>query len=351
MRGAPRLGLAVVLVLAALAASTSAAHAHPSAPNTLTVDLVLDDAGLVMIDVAANRTSVTDAPSPDERAVLADELLDALGVPRASAKVDPAESLLYHEVGFTIRMAPSSSNTAVPGGFTFDTAALQRVAAGSVGNLLVDVCQASSSVGELTITANAPSGPPDEVGAGVATDRVGCRMWGLPPDGNPVHVDARITVPEEGVLDCHSPISGAAKPPGWVQPIGGALALQTAEAKREKPALQIAPLTDSSVRGFTFFAKTGLYVRADGKQATVSVPRSERGRIAMTWGNTDHDVIASRSFEVGPCSGGAKWIVFPGGYYVTEPDCFELRVRVGRDVTPIRVGIGAPCRGQRPPPA
>ena len=70
----------------------------------------------------------------------------------------------------------------------------------------------------------------------------------------------------------------------------------------------------------------------------------------MTWGNTDHDGIARRSFKLKPCAGPAKWLVFPGGYLLTEPACIDLVVRVTDHDTHVRVGVGASCPGQRPPP-
>jgi hypothetical protein len=39
---------------------------------------------------------------------------------------------------------------------------------------------------------------------------------------------------------------------------------------------------------YRFFAKSPLYVRTGAGSAQVVVLRSERGRIAVSWGNTDH---------------------------------------------------------------
>ena len=44
-------------------------------------------------------------------------------------------------------------------------------------------------------------------------------------------------------------------------------------------------------------------------------------------------------------------IVFPGGYYVTRPGCFALVVRGAEKATRVKIGLGAPCPGQRPPPS
>jgi hypothetical protein len=92
-----------------------------------------------------------------------------------------------------------------------------------------------------------------------------------------------------------------------------------------------------------------LFVRADGSRAVVSVPRGERGHVALTWGNTDHDGVATRRFTVGPCPGGGVWIVFPGGFHVDAPRCIELVVRVSDRKHRVTMGVGSPCAGQLPP--
>jgi hypothetical protein len=350
--------LTAIVVTAALVLRTPSAGAHPSRASTLTIDLVLDGSGLVLVDAAAQRATTRDAPSPDERAAIAAEVLAALGVPPASAQVDAAQSALYHEVGFTITVQSGFSNTRVPGGLQFGTQGLQRVAAASVGNLHLDVCGTPSSSQVLTVDASAPSAPPDPAGARSATDRQDCESWTLGPESPPVTIAARVGLPNEdaagvsefGSLDCRDPIGGSATTPRrTVQPFRGVVALQTSASTRR--ALQIATFADPSAPDFGYWVKTPVYLRTNGKSATVVVPSGERGRIAMTWGNTDSDAVATRSFRVGPCAGSGYWVVFPGGYYVTEPDCYRLLVRVGGKEMRVQVGIGAPCPGQRPPPA
>jgi hypothetical protein len=147
-------------------------------------------------------------------------------------------------------------------------------------------------------------------------------------------------------LDCTQPIGAAAPPRSEV--VGGQVALSTTRSRRR--AMQAETYTDPAMPRYRFFAKSPLYVRTGGGSARVVVPRSERGRVAVSWGNTDHDGTASRVFDVGPCSGASSWIVFPGGYFVTEPHCVKLVVRTkGKDDT-VRVGVGEACPGQRPPP-
>jgi hypothetical protein len=147
-------------------------------------------------------------------------------------------------------------------------------------------------------------------------------------------------------LNCRDPIGSAATPPPSVHTIGEAVALQTSTSTRR--ALQTARFADAP--GFRYFTKTPVYVRTNGKSATISVPRRQQGRIAMSWGNTDSDGVATQSFTVGPCSATTNWIVFPGGYHITRPGCFRLVVRVAGNDERVEVGLGAPCPGQRPPP-
>jgi hypothetical protein len=149
------------------------------------------------------------------------------------------------------------------------------------------------------------------------------------------------------VLDCRNPIGAADTPRRDVTPIGGAVALQTAATT--PAALQTDAIPDPSVPSHHFWAKSPLFVRA-GRTARIVVPRDQAGRVAVTWGNTDHDGIASRDFSVGHCPSASKWIVFPGGFFVAEPACIDLVVHADGEATRVRVGVGAACRGQRPPP-
>ncbi len=157
-----------LVAVAALCAGALApcAAAHPSDFDTLTVDLLLDRGGLVLVDAAANHATYQEAPSPEQRATLASAVLDALGVPRASVEIDPATSLLYHEVGFTVWLQQAFANTAVPGELGVDTRALQEIAAGSVGRLKLDVCRVASPEQTLAIDADIPASAPDPAGAG-----------------------------------------------------------------------------------------------------------------------------------------------------------------------------------------
>jgi hypothetical protein len=148
-------------------------------------------------------------------------------------------------------------------------------------------------------------------------------------------------------LKCRDPIDAVNVPPSYLRTFGGVVALQTSTSTRV--ALQAGPFSNAHLRAYGYFAKTPVYVRTNGKSATISVAKSARGRVAMSWGNTEFDGIATRSFTIGPCSGTTKWIGFPGGYYPSRRGCFDFVVRAGRRDTRVRVGLGAPCPGQQPP--
>ena len=160
---------------------------------------------------------------------------------------------------------------------------------------------------------------------------------------------ATTSVSPSATLDCKDPIGGFIDPPADYERFGDQVALVTSRTREQ--AMQAAPYRDPSAAPFRYFSKTGLLVRTGKRTAELRIPRSEHGRLALFWGNTGRDRIASRVFHVGPCGGAQGYIAFPGGFFVNEPHCARVIVRVGdRDHT-TRVGLGKACPGQRPPPA
>ncbi len=160
----------------------------------------------------------------------------------------------------------------------------------------------------------------------------------------PAGADATGVTPT-ATLDCTDPIGGSSPPRS--ETVGNRVALLT--TRTQEHALQTARLHDPVAPGYRYFAKTALLMRHGAGDAELVVPRSERGRVALSWGNTDHDGIAGRVFRVGPCPAGSSWTAFPGGYFVTAPHCVRLIVRAGRDERRVRVGVGKACPGQLPP--
>src|SRR5436190_4147232 len=156
---------------------------------------------------------------------------------------------------------------------------------------------------------------------------------------------AAVETAESLTLDCRDPIGATSAPASFVQPIAGAVALQTRSSSRT--ALQTSA-SDAGAPSLRLFAKTPLFVRT-GAKAELIVPRKLVGRVSVTWGNTGQGV-ATRSLGVGPCRGAARWLVFPGGYFVAKPACVGCIVRVAGKDHHVSLGVGAPCPGQRPPP-
>jgi hypothetical protein len=162
----------------------------------------------------------------------------------------------------------------------------------------------------------------------------------------PATADATSVTPT-ATLDCRDPIGGFIDPPADYERFDDQVALVTSATRDQ--AMQAAPYRQPSAAPFRYFSKTGLLVRTGKRTAEIRVPRSERGRLGVLWGNTGQHGIASRVFRVGPCPGGIGYIAFPGGFYVNEPHCARVIVRVGDHERTARVGLGQACPGQRPP--
>ncbi|HEY3671013.1 MAG TPA: hypothetical protein VGN51_08765 [Acidimicrobiia bacterium] len=155
-----------------------------------------------------------------------------------------------------------------------------------------------------------------------------------------------LTPTPTATLDCANPLAGGPRPRSEV--VGNQVALLTSRSRRD--ATQVAEYTDPAMPQFRYFAKSPLLLRTGSGSARIVVPRSERGRVVLSWGNTDHDGTATREFVAGPCPGGSTWIWFPGGYSVTVPHCVTLVIRTAGHAERVRVGAGKACPGQRPPP-
>jgi hypothetical protein len=155
------------------------------------------------------------------------------------------------------------------------------------------------------------------------------------------------SVTKTATLDCRDPIGGFIDPPAEYQRFGDQIALVTSRTRSR--AMQAAPLDDRPTP-FRYFSKTGLLLRTGKGTAELRIPHGERGRLGVSWGNSSRDGIASRVLRVAPCPGGIGYVAFPGGYFVDEPHCARLVVRVRDRDHVTRVGLGAACPGQQPPP-
>jgi hypothetical protein len=144
--------------------------------------------------------------------------------------------------------------------------------------------------------------------------------------------------PAAARLDCADPIEVIDAPPESLEVIGGAIALQTTRSFSTPLQLGRAVGTGASALQF---AKTGLVVRTGEQVEIIVVPAP--GRTALVWwGNTGNSRPAER-FIVGPCASGAGWLVFPGGYWVSEPGCVSLVVRHEDVDAYVTVALGGSC--------
>lgn len=97
-------------------------------------------------------------------------------------------------------------------------------------------------------------------------------------------------------------------------------------------------------RAGRLFAKYGLYFKP-GHAFEVIVPDEFRDRLSIGW------AVRSWRVVVGECVGvPAEWLALVGGYWVADPLCAELIVRSAGSEQRVKIGLGAPCPGQAPPP-
>ncbi len=140
-------------------------------------------------------------------------------------------------------------------------------------------------------------------------------------------------------LPC-SDFVGDMAPPRGMRVVLGAVALPG--RPDESRALQ------TGRDGARLFAKSGLWVRA-GSRFELIVPAEFRDRIAMTWGNAGEGNHGTEMIDPGCHVNGAPWVNYVGGYWVAHPLCAMLTVDSDGRRRRIRIGIGTPCPGQRPP--
>ena len=82
-----------------------------------------------------------------------------------------------------------------------------------------------------------------------------------------------------------------------------------------------------------------------GRASEIVVDADSADRMGVWWGNTGGQNPAHQ-LVIGPCEATQPWIVFPGGFWVTEAGCFGLTVRHDGSDEHLFVAIGAPCPGQ-----
>jgi hypothetical protein len=327
-------------VVAAVASSPGPAGAHPSAPNALTLDLLLDQSGLVVVDAATNRESYDQRPTPAARAWVADRVGAALGIPPRDVQLDRESSTLYHDVGFRMSLHAPFANATPTGAVRIDTAPLQAIAA-DLGRLVLDVCAVAKPEATLAVVASMPAVAPDRYGAGSpGTDRTDCHTWNLGVDDPAVEITARATVPgpaepkarDRVTLPCGSP--SPTVDPTFV--VDGVVTSPPVALPAHATGPRAAHLlTADAVFGF----------RA-GKRLEVVVPSSEGGHVTI---GAREGPRAARRLVVEPCRlastaslATTSWNVSVLRIWVDEAGCVPLVVEAARSRT-IRIPVGAPC--------
>jgi hypothetical protein len=151
------------------------------------------------------------------------------------------------------------------------------------------------------------------------------------------------------VLGCQDVIASQPAPPSESSIILDRVALPTGRA------LQANPNSGTNAK---LFAKDGLFIRR-GALFDLVVPEAWRGRLAVGWGSfskaTSHlRIPGCRPTQRMPSSSRwaltDDWLVYPGGYFVSQAACVSVLVRAGQTQQTVQIGVGASCPGQSPPP-
>jgi hypothetical protein len=330
-------GVVALAVVLGLVTTPTPAGAHPSALNSLTLDFIVDQSGLVVIDGAANRATYQDAPSPAERSAIAGQVLGAVGIPSDTAQVDDEKSDLYHEVGFRISLHAPFVNATEAGAVRIDSGPLQAIAA-SLGTLTLDVCRVVTPGLTLSMDTDRPSTSPDPTGAGAPqTDRADCRTWVLGADDPPVVITAHVTGPAASVpaarahvtLPCGEPSSGGDPTFTIAYPI-----------TYPKRTLQAHVTGPSSSHLLQAEVVVGFWAHT---KSEVVVPKAQIGHVSI---GTRDGPRATRRLTVPKCppdDPADSWRMFVIRIWVDKAACVPFTV-TARNTTTIRLAVGAPCK-------
>ncbi len=150
---------------------------------------------------------------------------------------------------------------------------------------------------------------------------------------------ARIQVVGDDELAC-SPAPDA--PPADFTLVFDTVALPSASAYAS--ALQTNRRESNNGQPY-YFAKTGLWWRGDAV-FEIAVPDEYQDRLAIGWGRSNQPPAHSVQAD---CDIDTDWAGAPGGYWITEPMCAEIIVRVDGNEQREQIGLGTPCPGQNPP--
>lgn len=184
-------------------------------------------------------------------------------------------------------------------------------------------------------------------GAVMCTFLAGCGGGGHSSHHTTATVAATVTSPDTGRLVCSQDIGVMRPGSSGLHTVLGVVALPTA------PRYGALQTSRTGMHGrLRLFAKTGLLVKPHTR-FKLRVPVGLRRRMAISWGNAGDPPPRSR-FVVEDCAGSgatsSRWLAYAGGYYVSRPACVPLDVLANGRRRRVRLGLGTPCPGQRPPP-
>lgn len=144
-------------------------------------------------------------------------------------------------------------------------------------------------------------------------------------------------------LPCSTAIASRASPPSDFTVVFNQVALPTSNALQASASGE----SDPTAR---IFAKAALFVGSSAGPVLLSVPDSWVGRLTIGWGSPAQRT--THLFVQGCKASGSqeRWLVFAGGFWVTEPACVPIVVRSGSQEQTVQIGVGAACPGQTTPP-
>ncbi len=122
--------------------------------------------------------------------------------------------------------------------------------------------------------------------------------------------------------------------------VGGAIAVPAGYMPRAVHNPPTHPWRDFP-SGLPWWRKSGVQVRT-GADATVTVPRAWRRRVAVMWGFGTDPSASTLTFK--RCYGlSSRWLWYSGGFFVREPSCIPLVVQAGNVRRRLWFGVGKRC--------
>jgi hypothetical protein len=151
------------------------------------------------------------------------------------------------------------------------------------------------------------------------------------------------------VLLCQDVISSVRAPESDLSIVLDRAALPTINALQANASGESHP----SARLFT---KSLIMIRR-GASFDLVVPDEWRGRLIIGWARQGRRGSHVRvpgcrpTHTLNPIRDTDDWLGYALGFWVSEPACVPLIVRAGQAESTVRVGLGASCPGQGPPPS